>query len=121
MKSKQPRSTEEVFLNHLDLAQKGDVETDVRHNFSEDCVLLTSYGTFRGHEGIRDAARLLNKQIGRASYEYQTKIHHDEVAFLEWSAKSEHARIDDGADSFLIRQGLIRIMTIHYTVNTVTP
>jgi hypothetical protein len=38
------------------------------------------------------------------------------MAFLEWSATSEQARVEDGADSFLIRHGRILMMTIHYTV-----
>jgi len=39
-----------------------------------------------------------------------------EVGFLEWSAEGAHERIEDGADSYLIRAGLIKAMTIHYTV-----
>ncbi|MEX0721973.1 MAG: nuclear transport factor 2 family protein [Balneolaceae bacterium] len=110
------RSTEEVFLDHLELAQNGDVETDLHRNFAEECVLLTTYGIFSGFDGIRDAANLLQKQIGDTTYEYHQKIFHGEIAFLEWSAKSEQASIDDGADSFLIRNGRIEVMTIHYSV-----
>ncbi|MGH9458520.1 MAG: nuclear transport factor 2 family protein [Thermoanaerobaculia bacterium] len=110
------RTTEEVFLDHLDLAQRGDVETDIERNFAPDCVLLTTYGTFRGHDGIRDAARLLHDQVGESTWSYHTKVWHGEVAFLEWTAETEKARIPDGADSFLIRDGLVRVMTIHYTV-----
>lgn len=71
---------------------------------------------FGGHSGARDAAKLLQKQIGQTTYVHRTKVWHDEVAFLEWSARSEQGKIDDG-DSFLIREGRIKVMTIHYTVN----
>ena len=110
------RSTQEVFEDHLDLAQQGNVEIDLERNFAEDCVLLTTYGVFRGREGARAAADLLGKQIGRTKYEYRTRLWHGEIAFLEWTAKTPTATVDDGADSFLIRDGLIRVMTIHYTV-----
>jgi hypothetical protein len=40
-----------------------------------------------------------------------------EMGFLEWTAEAENgARVTDGADSYLIRDGRIRAMTIHYTV-----
>lgn len=38
------------------------------------------------------------------------------MAFLEWSAMSPHAKVTDGADSYLIRNGRIIVQTIHYTV-----
>ncbi len=112
----QIRSTQEVFEDHLDLAQKGDVKTDLRRNFSEDCVLLTGYGVFSGLDGARKAADLLDEQIGKTRYEYRTRLWHGELAFLEWTADTDRARIDDGADSYWIKDGRIRVMTIHYTV-----
>jgi hypothetical protein len=112
------RTTEDVFLDHLERAQHGDVAGDLEHNFSPDCVLLTSYGVFRGHDGVRAAAALLDEQIGRTEYEYRTKMVDGDIAFLEWTAESDRARIDDGADSYLIRNGRIEAMTIHYTVRT---
>jgi hypothetical protein len=39
-----------------------------------------------------------------------------EGAFLEWTASAEKPWIDDGADSYLICYGRIRVMTIHYRV-----
>lgn len=110
------RSTQEVFEDHLELAQQGDVETDLKRNFSKDCVLLTSYGVFKGHDGARHAAALLDKQIGKTRYEYKTRLWYSEIAFLEWTAETQQAIIDDGADSYWIHDGLIRVMTIHYTV-----
>lgn len=112
------RTTEEVFLDHLALAQKRDVETDIGRNFAPDCVLMTSYGTFRGHDGVRAAARLLDEQIGRTRYDYHRREWHGELAFLEWSATSDTAAISDGADSFWITSGRIQAMTIHYTVQS---
>jgi hypothetical protein len=85
------RTTEDVFLDHLDRAQQGDVAGDLAHNFSPDCVLLTSYGVFRGHDGVRAAAALLDEQVGRTEYEYRTKMVDGDIAFLEWTAESEGA------------------------------
>jgi SnoaL-like domain len=115
------RSTNEVFEDHLALAQSGDVEKDLARNFAPDCVLLTTYGIFRGHEGVRAAARLLDEQIGRTQYTYRTRLCHGEIAFLEWTADTDRASIADGADSYWIRAGRIRVMTIHYTVHPGAP
>jgi hypothetical protein len=112
----EPRPTEQVFEDHLALAQAGDVETDLNRNFAPDVVLLTSYGVFHGHEGCRKAAELLDVQIGKTQYTYRTKLFHGELAFLEWSASTDLASVEDGADSYLIKAGRIHVMAIHYTV-----
>jgi hypothetical protein len=111
------RSTEEVLQDHLALAQQGDVETDIARNFASDCVLMTSYGVFHGHAGVRAAAALLDEQLGRTGYVYQTQLWHGELAFLEWTAATARASIEDGADSYWIQGGRIRAMTAHYTVH----
>lgn len=102
--------------DHLELARQGDVETDIARNFDPDCVLLTTYGTFRGHAGVREAAELLARQMGKGRYNYTRQCWHEELAFLEWTAEAERASIPDGADSYWIRHGRIRAMTIHYSV-----
>lgn len=111
-----PRSTREVFENHLANADAGRIEEDIRDNFAEDCVLLTTYGRFEGHDGVREAAELLARQLPDSQFHYSRKDVEDEMAFLEWSGTGDGASVDDGADSFLVRNGKIRIMTIHYTV-----
>ena len=112
------RTAKDVFLDHLECAQRGEIAADIERNFSPACTLLTSYGVFRGHEGVKAAAELLDQQIGKTEYHYRTQMTDGEVAFLEWSAESSRARIDDGADSYLIRNGRIEAMTIHYTVQS---
>lgn len=110
------RSTEEVFNDHLELARIGDVDTDVTRNFAHDCVLLTSIGVFRGHKGVHEAADLLHLELPNARYEYRTRLVHDDIAFLQWTAIADGARVDDGTDTFLIRDGVIQVMTFHYSV-----
>lgn len=110
------RSTQDVFEDHLGLADAQDVATDIARNFAADCVLLTGYGVFRGHAGVREAAALLQRQLPDARFTYRTRMHEGEIAFLEWEAEATTASVHDGADSFLIRDGRIVAMTIHYTV-----
>lgn len=110
------RSTREVFDDHLILARQGEVETDIRRNFSPDCILLSSDGVFKGHEGLREAAELLARKLPEARYEYLTRSVEGEMAFLEWHGDGRNAIVRDGADSFLVRDGLIIGMTAHYSV-----
>jgi hypothetical protein len=110
------RSTSDVFEDHLARAARGDVEGDIANNFAPDCVLLTSQGRFEGYDGVRKAAALLQEEVPEAKYLYTQRTVHAEIAFLEWSAVGRGALIGDGADTFLIRDDRIRIVTIHYTV-----
>lgn len=110
------RNTETVFRDHLARADRGDIDNDIGLNFSSDCVLLTTYGRFEGHGGVRQAADLLARQIPHARYCYTQQTVHGEIAFLEWTADGGNACVRDGADSFLIQDGRIKVMTIHYTV-----
>ncbi len=111
------RSAREVLDDHLRLAQSGDWQTDVARNFTEDIVLLTGYGRFRGLDGLRAKIRLLAEQLPGGRWTYKTVMTDGELGFLEWSGEADNgARVEDGADSYLIRDGRIRAMTIHYTV-----
>jgi len=78
-RASRPRSTEEVFSDHLALALVGDVDTGLKRNFAKDCVLQTSFGVFRGHQGVREAADLLFEQLSNARYRYRTRLVHGEL------------------------------------------
>lgn len=110
------RSAEAVLGDHLRESRSGSVEDDLKRNYAEDVVLLTGRGLFRGHEGVRELARVLLEELPNPRFEYQTRLVHGEVGFLEWTARADHARVEDGADSYLIRGGKIIVQTIHYTV-----
>jgi hypothetical protein len=110
------RSTREIFEDHLRRMDEGDLEGDLTHNYAPDCVLLTTYGRFECHDGRRDCAAMLKRQIPNPEYTYVQRAVHGEIAFLEWTATGDGVRVRDGADSFLIVEGLVRVMTIHYTV-----
>ena len=111
-----PTYAREVLHDHLVLTQRGALETDIARNFDPDCVPITTYGNLHGHAGVREAAWLLESQIGRGGYRYLNQQCHGELAFLEWTADTERAEIPDDADSYWIRDGAIRGMTIHYSV-----
>jgi hypothetical protein len=110
------RSAEEVFENHLRLAGDHRFDEDIERNFAPDCVVLERRGVFRGHDGLRELAKFLAEELPDAPYAYTNRLVEDRFAFLEWTSESEHARVRDGADSFVIEDGWVVAQTIHYTV-----
>ena len=111
------RSPRQVLDDHLALAAAGDWVTDLERNVADDIVVLTGFGAFEGRDQVRVLAELLDAQLPNARFEYTTVALRGEVAFLEWRADADGARVRDGADSFVIRDGRIVAQTIHYTVD----
>jgi hypothetical protein len=119
------RTAQEVLDDHLKLDEhfgaeedwRRIVEEDIRRNGSEDIVILINRGTFRGHDGVRELARMLGEELPEhRSFEYTYRAVEGRMAFLEWAYEDASVRVRDGADSYLIEDGKILAQTIHYTV-----
>jgi SnoaL-like domain len=117
------RTAQEVLDDHLKLDEHfGEdwqriVDEDIRRNVSEDIVVLINRGTFRGHEGVRELARMLGEELPEhRAFEYTYIAVEGRIAFLEWAYEDASVRVRDGADSYLIEEGKIVAQTIHYTV-----
>lgn len=74
-------------------------------SLAPEIVILERRGIFRGRQGATELARLLEQELPNAPYFYTNRLVDGRVAFLEWTAESEHARVRDGADSFVIENG----------------
>jgi hypothetical protein len=67
---------------------------------------LINRGTFRGHDGVRELARMLGQFLPeQRSFEYIYKAVEGKIAFLEWAYEDANVMVRDGADSFLIEDG----------------
>lgn len=110
------RSTRAVIDDHLALAAAGEWHDDLDRNVADDIVVLTGFGVFEGRDQVRVLAELLEHQVPDGAFEYTTVLVHGDVAFLEWTAHGPTARVRDGVDSFVVRNGKIVVQTIHYTV-----
>lgn len=108
------RTTSEVFEDHLRLRSAGDLETDLQRNYAPDVVLLTKNSNAEGHEAMRISAARLSEQLPDGRFDYIAKQVNGPYALLIWQASSPRCDVIAGADSFLIRDGLIRMQTIHY-------
>ena len=54
--------------------ERAEVEEDIARNFADDVVIWSSFGLFRGHEGVRRSAHALHEQLRCAHYQFPTKL-----------------------------------------------
>ena len=109
-----PAHTAEVFQHHGQVLGAGDIDGIVS-DYSDDAIFISPDGTLRGKEGIRQAFVKLVGDVPDAQWELKT-VFADDILFLEWSADSAHTRVEDGIDTFVFRDGLIRVQTVRYTL-----
>lgn len=109
------RSPRDVIEAHLEQGRNGTVEDDLAENFDPDVVILTRWGTQRGHDGMRQLAAKLQEELPDMEFRYDEVLVEGDVGFLEWRGHgSDGTRVCDGADSYVVRDGRIVAQTIHY-------
>jgi hypothetical protein len=110
------RSAEDVFQIHLRYRAAGALEEDLAQNYAEDVVLLCEFGVLHGHQSVRLSAERLALQLKDATFEYLIHYVTGDYAFRRWRASSPTVRIEDGADSFVIRDGRIIMQSVYYRI-----
>jgi ketosteroid isomerase-like protein len=109
------RTPEEVFQHHAQALGAGDLD-EIVADYADDAVLITPAGVNRGQDGIRAAFTQLLADIPNAAWDLKTLIYEDDVLFLEWAAVAAATQVKDGIDTFVFRDGLVRVQTVRYTV-----
>ena len=108
------RTTEEVFIDHLELRKLGRLEEDIKRNYDEHVVIISNVGTFFGHDGVRHSAQLLRLLLPTLDYKFDTLLIRGQIAFEEWEARASAVEVHNGIDAFVISDGKIKIQTIWY-------
>jgi hypothetical protein len=109
------RTPQEVFQHHAEALGAEDLEGIVS-DYADDAIFISPDGTLRGKDGVRQAFTKLLADIPGASWELPTQLYEDDILLLEWKATSNVARVEDGIDTFVFRDGLIRVQTVRYTL-----
>ena len=109
------RTPREIFQHHAQALGAEDLEGIVS-DYADDAVFITPAGVLRGKQGVREAFTRLLGDVPQATWELPTEIYEGDVLLLEWKADSERARVDDGIDTFVFRDGEIRVQTVRYTL-----
>ena len=70
-------------------------------------------------ERRRQFVKLLSDVL-QATWELKTTVYADDILLLEWSAEGGGNRIEDAVDTFVFRDGQIRVQTVRYVVQPVS-
>jgi hypothetical protein len=109
------RTPQEVFEHHGEALMAGDLDGIVS-DYAEDAIFITPKGVLRGKDGVRQGFVKLLDDLPSAEWALPTMLFEDDILLLEWTAESARAKADDGIDTFVFRDGLIRVQTVRYTL-----
>ena len=109
------RTPQEVFQHHAEALVGGDLEGIVS-DYADDAVFITPDAVRRGKDGVREAFRQLLSDLPNAEWEVPTQVFEDDLLFIEWRATAKEVRVEDGIDTFVFRDGMIRAQTVRYTL-----
>jgi hypothetical protein len=109
------RSPQEVFQHHAEVLIAGDLDGIVS-DYAEDALFITPDGVKHGKDGVREGFAKLLSDVPQADWDVPTQIFEDDVLFIEWNAESKNSKVEDGIDTFVFRDGMIRVQTVRYTV-----
>jgi hypothetical protein len=108
------RTPQEIFQHHAEVLIAGDLDGIVS-DYSDDALFITPDGVKHGKDGVREGFVKLLSDVPQADWNVPTQIFEDDVLFIEWQAESANAKVEDGIDTFVFRDGMIRVQTVRYT------
>ncbi len=109
------RTPQEVFGHHAEVLIAGDIDGIVS-DYADDAVFITPDGARHGKAGVRAGFEQLLSDLPNAEWDVPTQIFEGDVLFIEWNAASHSTKAEDGIDTFVFRDGLIRAQTVRYTL-----
>jgi len=109
------RTPEEVFAHHAQALGAGDLDGIVA-DYADDAVFMTPAGIKHGKDGVREGFVQLLADVPDATWTLPTQLYDNDILFLEWTADSAATHVDDGIDTFVFRDGQIRVQTVRYSL-----
>lgn len=111
------RTPEDIFAHHGQSLGAQDLE-EIVADYSDDAILIVQKEIYRGKEGARQVFIQLLSDVPDAQWELAT-VFADDVLYLEWKATGGGRKVDNGVDTFIFADGMIRVQTVVYTVQPV--
>ena len=109
------RTPKEIFAHHVE-ALGGENLEGIVADYSDDAIFMTPAGILQGKAGIRQAFTKLLSDVPKAKWSLKTQLYQNDILLLEWTADSAKTKIDDGIDTFVFKDGFIRVQTVRYTL-----
>ena len=88
---------------------------DIVADYAEDAILVVQKKVHRGKDGAQQVFTQLLSDVPQAQWELET-VFADDVLYLEWKATGGGRKVEDGIDTFIFQDGMIRVQTVVYTV-----
>jgi ketosteroid isomerase-like protein len=108
------RSTAEVLDAHLGAFQSGNAAL-LACDYADDAAFILPGNVAQGRTKVEATfASFFGLAGGNIQVTVTTLTIADEFALLEYSVTSNHITVIDGADSFVVRNGLIVGQTAHF-------
>jgi predicted SnoaL-like aldol condensation-catalyzing enzyme len=98
-------------FGHAQALGAEDLE-EIVADYSNDAIFITPAGVQRGKDGIHQAFAKLLGEVPQATWDIKTTIYEDDILLLEWDAEGGDNLIQDGIDTFVFRDDLIRVQTV---------
>lgn len=111
------RTPEEVFAHHGQTLGAEDLE-GIISDYADDAILIVQGKVYRGKDGARQVFIQLLGDVPQAQWELETAFA-DDVLYLGWKATGGGRKVENGVDTFIFADGMIRVQTVVYTVQPV--
>ena len=109
------RTPQEVLAHHSRALGAADLD-EIVADFADDAVMITPAGTKRGRAGVREAFTQLFADLPDARWNIRKQTDADGVVLLAWTADAAGSRANDGVDTLVLEDGMIRVQTVSYTL-----
>ena len=108
------RSVEEVFRDHVDSVNSGDMQA-ILADYADDAQVLTAQGALKGKVGVESFFTQAFSLLPGAQIAVKQTVAGEHSLLVWWGADSSAGRIEDGVDTFVIEDGLIKLQTPTFT------
>ena len=106
-----------VFGRHPQALGAEDLE-EIVADYSNDAIFVTRQASNAARMASTRRSPRSPRRGAAGHLGHQTTIYEDDSLLLEWGAEGGDNRIEDGIDTFVFRDGLIRVQTVRYTLQS---
>jgi len=109
--------TADVLEHHLTAFGEQDM-AELLADYTDDSVLITNSGTYRGLDEIEGMMSELFAEFGEPGTDFalDEQVVEGEVAYLVWHAETPDNVYEFATDTFVVRDGVIEVQTFAATV-----
>jgi hypothetical protein len=97
-----------VVMNHLNSFLNNDLNAVVS-DYTDESVLITQEGTYRGIEAIKSffVGLIVHFPKKQSKFDLDKLVINEELIFIVWHARTPSLNVPMGSDTFIIRNGKI--------------